>query len=187
MRKLIYAINATLDGRCEHTQVIADAEVHDYYTHLVRESDAFVYGRKTYELMVPYWPDVAKAPAGQSRAEIEFAEAFCAVREVVVFSRSLDKVEGKNTRIAGGDLRDEILKLKQAPSKPILAGGVDIPAQLMELGLIDEYRIVVNPVVAGQGRRLFDGVSLQERLRLRLLDTRTFQHSGCVALRYQPV
>jgi dihydrofolate reductase len=174
-----------LDGCCEHTQVAVDNEVLDYYTHLVRETDAFVYGRKTYELMVPYWPDIAKDHTGQSKADIEFAEAFCAVSQVVVFSKFLDRVEAKNTRIAGGNLRDEIVKLKQESGKPILVGGVDIPSQLTELGLIDEYRIVVSPVVAGQGRRLFDNVGLQERLRLKLIDSRTFQQSGCIALRYQ--
>lgn len=184
MRKLIYAINLTLDGCCDHTKVAVDNEVLDYYTQLVREAGAFVYGRKTYELMAPYWPDIAKDHTAQSKPDIEFAEAFCAVSQVVVFSRSLDRVEGKNARIARGPLQDEILKLKQEPGKPLLAGGVDIPSQLMALGLIDEYRIVVSPVVAGQGRRLFENVELRDKLRLKLVESKIFEKSGCVLLRY---
>jgi dihydrofolate reductase len=73
--------------------------------------------------------------------------------------------------------------LKQEPGKNILVGGVDIPSQLIELGLIDEYRFVVMPIIAGEGRRLFDGVNLQEKLQLKLAESKTFK-SGCVALRY---
>jgi dihydrofolate reductase len=181
MRNLIFAINITLDGCCDHTKVIGDDELLEHYTQLLREVDIQVFGRKTYQLMVPYWPDVAKNQS-ETQADTEFARAFVSTSKVV-FSRSLDGVEDKNTRIVHGNLRDEILKLKQEKGKNILAGGVDIPSQLVELGLVDEYRIVVQPIVAGEGRRLFDRVSLQERLRLKLVDTKTLK-SGSVALRY---
>ena len=181
MRNIIYAINITLDGCCEHTKVIASEELLEHYTHLLRDVDLFVYGRKTYELMVPYWPDVAKDPSA-TRADKEFAQAFDSINKVV-FSRSLDSVEGENTRIVHTDLRDEILKLKQEQGKDILVGGVDIPSQLLELGLIDEYRFVVQPIVAGEGRRLLEGVRLPERLQLKLVESKLFQ-SGCIALRY---
>jgi dihydrofolate reductase len=95
----------------------------------------------------------------------------------------LDSAEDGNTRIVRTNLRDEILKLKQEPGKNILVGGVDVPSQLMELGLIDEYRFVVMPIIAGEGRRLFDGVNLQKKLQLKLVESKTFK-SGCVALRY---
>ena len=180
MRNLIYAINVTLDGCCDHTKGIADDELLDHYTQLLGEIDLFVYGRKTYQLMVPYWPDVAKNPA-ETKASIEFARAFDAHNKIV-FSRSLDGAEDKNTRIVGGNLRDEILKLKQQPGKDILTGGVDIPSQLIELGLVDEYRVVVQPIIAGEGRRLLDQARLQ-KLRLKLVDSETLK-SGCVALRY---
>jgi dihydrofolate reductase len=91
--------------------------------------------------------------------------------------------EDENTRIVRTNLRDEILKLKQEPGKDILVGGVDIPSQLMELGLIDEYRFVVMPIIAGEGRRLMEGVSLPEKLQLKLVESKIFK-SGCVALRY---
>jgi dihydrofolate reductase len=140
-----------------------------------------VYGRKTYQLMVPYWPNIAKSQS-ETKADIEFAQAFVSKKKIV-FSRSLGSVEDGNTRIVRTNLREEILKLKQEPGKGILVGGVDVPSQLMKLGLIDEYRIVVAPVIAGEGRRLFEGVSLPEKLRLKLVESKIFK-SGCVALRY---
>ncbi len=181
MRNVIFAINITLDGCCDHTKQIADEETHKYFTHLMRDVDLLVFGRKTYQLMVPYWPDVAKSQS-ETKAENEFAQAFDS-KKLVVFSRSLDGVEGKNTRIVRTNLHDEILNLKQEPGKHILIGGVDIPSQLMELGLVDEYRFVVGPIVAGEGRRLWEGVSLRERLQLKLVESKIFD-SGCVALRY---
>jgi dihydrofolate reductase len=181
MRKLIFAINITLDGCCDHTKQFVDDETLEYFTPLTREADLQVFGRKTYELMVPYWPDVAKDQSA-TKADSEFARAFVSINKVV-FSRSLDRAEDKNTRIVRTDLRDEILKLKQEPGKNILVGGVDVPSQLIELGLVDEYRFVVGPIVAGEGRRLLEGVSLPERLQLKFVESKTFK-SGCVALRY---
>ena len=183
MRNLIYAINITIDGCCDHTKFRPDEETFEYFLHLVRSVDTFLYGRKTYQLMVPYWPDVLKNPSGETKAHYEYAEAFVAVDKIVVFSRSLDKVEEKNTRIVRTNLQDEILKLKQEPGKDILTGGVTIPSQLAELGLIDEYRIVVHPLIVGEGRRLFDGINLQQKLQLKLVESTVFE-SGTVALRY---
>ncbi len=185
MRNVIFAINITLDGCCDHTKFNADEETLEYFTHLTREADTFLYGRKTYQLMVPYWPDVAKNPSGQTKADIEFAQAFDAINKIIVFSRSLDSpgTEDGKTRIVRTNLRDEILKLKQEQGKNILTGGVTIPLQLVELGLIDEYRFVVHPIVLGEGRRLFEGVSLPQKLPLKLVESQTLK-SGCVALRY---
>ena len=182
MRKLIFAINITLDGCCDHDKGIGDDETLEYFTHLTREVDLQVFGRKTYELMVPYWPDIAKNPAGETKATKEFAEAFVSIKKIV-FSRSLAGIEGNNTRIVRANLRDEILKLKQEQGKNIIVGGVSIPSQLIELGLVDEYRFVVHPIVAGEGRRLLEGMSLPERLQLKLVESKIFE-SGCVALRY---
>ena len=181
MRNVIFAINITLDGCCDHTKITADDETLEYFTNLMRDVDLQVFGRKTYQLMVPYWPEVAKNQSA-TKADHEFAEAFDSVNKLV-FSRSLDSVEGRNTRIVRTNLHDEIVKLKQEPGKNILVGGVDIPSQLMELGLVDEYRFVVSPIIAGEGRRLLEGVSLRERLHLKLVESKNFK-SGCVALRY---
>jgi dihydrofolate reductase len=171
----------TLDGCCDHTKGMADDELLEHYTLLLRDADLLVYGRKTYQLMVPYWPDVAKDPS-ERKASIEFARTFDSISKVV-FSRSLDSAEGQNTRIVRTNLRDEIVKLKQQQGKSILTGGVNIPSQLMELGLVDEYRFVVQPIVAGEGRRLSEGINLPERLQLKLVESKILK-SGCVALHY---
>ena len=182
MRNLIYAINLTLDGCCDHTKFNPAEDLLEHYTSLLRDdAGLLVYGRKTYQLMVPYWPDIAKSQS-ETKADIEFAQAFDSLNKIV-FSRSLDSAEDKNTKIVRSNLHDEILKLKQEPGKDILVGGVDIPSQLTELGLIDEYRFVVQPIIAGEGRRLFEGVNLRERLQLKLVESKIFK-SGCVALRY---
>ncbi len=183
MRNVIYAINITLDGCCDHTKFNPDAETFEYVTRLIRDAGTFLYGRKTYQLMVPYWPDVAKNPSEQTKTDYEFAQAFEAVNKIVVFSRSLDSSEGKKTRIVRTNLHDEVLKLKQEPGKLILTGGVTIPSQLAELGLIDEYHLVVHPIVVGEGRRPFEGINLKEKLQLRLAESKTFK-SGSVVLRY---
>ena len=181
MRKLIFAINTTLDGCVDHTRQVADDETHEFFTDLMREVDLGVFGRITYQLMVPFWPEVAKTQS-MDKASNEFARAFDSINKIV-FSRTLESAEDNNTRIVRTNLRDEILKLKQEQGKSILLGGVSIPSQLIELGLVDEYLFVVNPIVAGEGRRLLEGVSLPEKLQLRLVESKIFQ-SGCVALRY---
>ena len=181
MRKLIFGINTSLDGCVDHTKGFADEEIHEYWTHVIRSAGLLVYGRKTYQLMVPFWPDVAKSQS-MTKALNEFAVAFDSL-DKVVFSRSLDRVDDNNTRIVHGNLQDEIFKLKQEEGKNILVGGVDLPSQLVELDLVDEYVFVVGPIIAGEGRRLFDGVRLAEKLQLKLVDSKFFD-SGCVALRY---
>ena len=131
--------------------------------------------------MVPFWPDVAKSQS-MTKASNEFARVFDSI-DRLVFSRSLDSVEDKNTTIVRNNLRDEILKRKQEQGKSILLGGVSIPSQLIELGLVDEYIFVVSPIVVGEGRRLLDDVSLQESSQLKLVESKIFR-SGSVALRY---
>lgn len=183
MRKVIYAINTTLDGCCDHTKFGPDEETFPYFIQLTRDADTFLYGRKTYELMVPYWPDIANDPSEQGNPDHEFAQAFDAVDKIIVFSRSLNSSEGEKTRIVSTGLQDEVLKLKLEQGKNILTGGVTIPSQLAALGLIDEYRFVVHPIVIGEGRRLFDGINLQEKLQLKLVES-TVLKSGTVVLRY---
>ena len=189
MRNLVFAINITVDGCCDHTKTVQEAregsddgsdEKFKYYSDVLRETDLLVYGRKTYQLMVPFWPDVAKNRS-MTKAANEFAEVFDSL-DKIVFSQSLDSA-GENTRIVRTNLADEILKLKQQPGKKILTGGVSVPSQLIELGLVDEYRVLVHPIIAGEGTRLLEGISLPEQLQLRLVESKIFK-SGCVALRY---
>ena len=106
MRNVIYAINITLDGCCDHTKQIADEELFEYHTHLMRDVDLLVFGRKTYQLMVPYWPDIARSHS-ETKAENEFADKFVSINKIV-FSQSLDSAEGTNTRIVRTNLQDEI-------------------------------------------------------------------------------
>ena len=183
MRKVIFAINITLDGCCDHTKVIGHEDVLDYFAQLVRDAGLLAYGRKTYDLMVPFWPDVAKNRSGQTEAMNNFAQAFDSVDKIVVFSQSLRKAEGRNTRIVRAKPQDEIRKLKQEQGKDILIGGLTILSQLIEASLIDEYRFVVQPIIAGDGRRLMEGINLQEKLQLQLVESKILK-SGCVALRY---
>ena len=181
MRNLIYALNLTLDGCCDHSKLSGSAEIHEYYTRLMRDIDLLIFGRKTYELMVPFLPDVAKNHSGETKAMNDFAEAFDSINKLV-FSQSLDSAE-KNTRIVRTNLQDEILKLKQEDGKNMLVGGVSVPSQLIQLGLVDEYYFVVQPMVVGEGRRLLDDISLPEKLQLQLVESKIFD-SGCVALHY---
>jgi dihydrofolate reductase len=181
MRNLIFAINLTLDGCCDHTKVDGTEEILEYFTHLLQGVDLLVYGRKTYQLMVPFWPDVAKNQS-MTKAANAFALAFDPINKLV-FSRSLLSAEEKNTKIVRTRLQDEISKLKQEQGKNILTGGVNLASQLIELGLVDEYRFVVHPLVVGAGRRLFEDAVLPERLQLKLVDSKSFK-SGCVALHY---
>jgi len=181
MRTLIFAINLTIDGNCDHTKMLANDEIYDFYTPLLRDTDLLLYGRKTYQLMVPFWPDVAKAQS-MSKPANAFAQVFASIPKLVV-SQSLSSVEDKNTTILRTNLQDEIQKLKRQPGKNIMTGGVTLPSQLMKLGLIDEYRFLIHPVIAGEGTRLLEGIPPQERFQLTLAESKTFK-SGCVALRY---
>ena len=132
MRNVIFAINITLDGCCDHTKQVADDETHEYFTHLLREVDLLVFGRITYQLMVPFWPEVARNQS-MTKASNEFARTFDSI-DKIVFSRSLDSAEDKNTRVIRTNLHDEIVRLKQEQGKNILVGGVNVPSQLIELG-----------------------------------------------------
>jgi len=182
MRRVVFAINITTDGYCNHTDMIADDELHKYFTRLLRNASLLLYGRITYQLMVPYWPDVAR---NQSDTETvnEFARVFDSL-DMVVFSTTLKHVEGNKTRIVRANIAEEVLALKQQPGKDICVGSLSIASQLSERGLIDEYHFVVHPVVAGKGPRLFETVKPQDRIQLDLIGSETFQ-SGVVALHYR--
>lgn len=180
MRKVIYGINLSADGCCDHTKFGGSEETHQYFTDLMADVDLVIYGRKTYQLMVPYWPDVAKKQSGIKTID-DFARTFDAIDKIVV-SRSLREVEG-NTRIIHDNLEEEIRKLKQEPGKNISIGGVSLPSELIRLGLVDEIHFLVHPVIVGEGRRLFADTRLLEQLNLKLVDSKVFA-SGCIALHY---
>ena len=182
MRKVVFGINITADGFCGHTDMIADEELHKYFTGLLRNASIILYGRTTYQLMVPYWPDVARNQS-ESEATNEFARVFDSL-DMVVFSTTLKHAERNKTRIVGGNLAEEVLAQKQQPGKDICVGSLSIASQLSERGLIDEYHFVVHPVVAGKGPRLFETVKLQGRIQLDFIGSEIFQ-SGAVATQYR--
>lgn len=180
MRNVIYNINISLDGCCDHTRFNPDEELYPYFTALIKDAGLIVYGRITYQLMFPYWADVAKNQS-ESKVVNEFAQALTDI-DKVVFSRSLTSAE-ENTTILRGNLEDEMRKLKQKPGGNILIGGVSLPAQLTALGLVDEFKFVMHPVIVGEGKRLLDGASLPGNLNLKLANAEMFK-SGCIGLHY---
>lgn len=182
MRKIIFAINMTADGYCGHEGMIPSEEVHKYFTKLLQSAGPILYGRITYQLMVPYWPEIAKH-LSDTEITNEFARVFDSL-DKVLFSTTLEKVQDQNTRLARGTLLEEAIALKEKPGKDIFAGSLSIASQLSEHDLIDEYRFVIHPVVAGKGPKLFDEVKLSESHRLELLGSETFS-SGVIALHYK--
>lgn len=182
MRKVVFAINISTDGYCSHTDMIADAEMHEYFIRLLRNASLLLFGRITYQLMVPYWPDIARNQS-EDKATNEFARVFDSL-DKVVFSTTLKHVEGQDTRIARSNVAEEVVALKQQHGKDICVGSLSIASQLSDRRLIDEYHFVVHPVVAGKGPRLFETVMPQVKLQLDFIGSDTFQ-SGVVALHYR--
>ncbi len=181
MRKVIFAINITIDGYCGHESGIADDELHEHFIGLLRDADVDIIGRNTYHLMYPYWHDIA---AAQSETKIinEFARVFDAIPKIV-FSTTMKSVEWNNTTLLHSDLREEILKLKQLPGKNIAIGSLNIASQVARWNLIDEYHFVVHPVIAGKGPRLFESGGEHS---LELISSKRFR-SGAIALHYKTV
>jgi len=180
MRKLIAAINMTLDGFCDHTAIIPDDEIHHHYSDLLKDADDIIYGRITYQLM-EYWPNVVKNPTG-NRSIDEFAITIDNISKIV-FSRTLKNVTWKNTRLAKGGIKEEVIALKQQPGKDILVGSPGLIIESMNLNLIDEFQLCIHPVIAGKGLQLFK--SINDRINLKLLRTKTFG-SGAVICYYEP-
>lgn len=178
MRTVTFALNISLDGYCDHTFAAPDDELMDYFTGLMDEVDLNFYGRVMYELMFPYWADVAADKTG-TPAENRFAERLVEIDRVVV-SRTL-KTADEKTRIIRSNPVGELLKLKQQSGGKISVDTVSMLPELINAGLIDEFNFVVHPVLLGNGRHLLDVGSLQQKLALKLVNTRHFE-SGCVAL-----
>jgi len=170
----------TLDGFCDHTAMIADDEIHQHYTDLLKNAGTILYGRITYQLM-EYWPTIVKNPTGNKSMD-DFAVTIDNIPKIV-FSRTLKNVEWKTARIAKGSLEEEVLELKQQQGRDILVGSPGLIVALMKLNLIDEYQLCVHPVVVGKGLPLFK--SINDRVILKLLKTKTFS-SGQIILYYEP-
>jgi dihydrofolate reductase len=180
MGTVSFCLNISLDGYCDHTIANPDQEVHDYFTGMMDDADLLFFGRVMYQLMFPYWADVANNQSGTAD-EMRFAERLIAIDKIVV-SQSLETA-GHNTRIIRDNPAEELWKLKQQPGKKILIDSVSLLPELIAAGLIDEFHLVVHPLMVGKGRKLLDTGDFLDKLQLKLIDTIIFK-SGCVALHY---
>jgi dihydrofolate reductase len=182
MRKLIYSMGVSLDGFIAGPDgdidwSAPDEELHRFHNEHAREVGAELYGRRLYETM-RYWETAEENPSAQE-VELEFARIWKDTPKIV-FSKTLDKVEG-NARLVKDNVAEEVAKLKEEPGKDLAVGGAGLASSLIELGLVDEYRLFVSPVVLGGGTPYFP--ALDERINLELVETRTFG-SRVVYLRY---
>jgi dihydrofolate reductase len=180
MKKLIAAINMTLDGFCDHTAGIPDEEIHQHYAKLLDDADVILYGRITYQLM-QYWQTLLKNPSGEKSMD-DFAMAIDKIPKIV-FSHTLKNTEWDSAKLSNKSLEEMALELKQQPGRGILVGSRSLIIQLMKLNLIDEYQLCVHPVVAGGGLSLFENIN--DRTVLKLINTKTFS-GGAVTLYYEP-
>lgn len=181
MRTISFALNISLDGYCDHTLGNPSEELMDYFTGLMDDVDLIFYGRIMYEMMFPYWADVARDRSG-TPAENRFADRLCAINNIVA-SKTLTTTGSDKTRIIHDDPIAALRQLKQQPGKKISVDTVSLLPQLIAANIIDEFHLVIHPVIAGKGRHLLPGGSLSETLSLKLVDTKTFDN-GCIALHY---
>ena len=180
MRKLIAAMNMTLDGFCDHTAMTADDEIHEHYTDLLRDADTLIYGRKTFQLM-EYWRSVVENPTG-IKATDDFAMTIDGCAKIV-YSRTLKSVDWQYTELKREIDKDELLELKDQPGKDILVGSPSMIVELANRGIVDEFQFSVHPTVVGSGLALFQNVS--DRIDLKLIDTKVFG-CGAITLYYEP-
>ena len=184
MRQLRYSINVTLDGCCHHEAGLPpDEESMRYWTAAMEHADALLFGRVTYEMMESAWrrPDTGIWPDWMNESDVAFAESIDRAKKYVV-SSTLNEADW-NAELLRGDVGQAVRQLKQERGESLWVGGVTLPLALADLGLIDEYEFVVQPVLAGHGPTLLAG--LRERIQLELVDRHEFR-SGAIALRYRP-
>jgi dihydrofolate reductase len=183
MRPLRYSINVTLDGCCDHRAGIVDEDLHRHAAENLEQADALLFGRVTYEMMEGAWRSSARTgarPDWMADWMVPFARTIDAAKKYVV-SSTLDRVDW-NAELVRGDLGKAVQQLKLESGKGLFVGGVKLPLALAELGLIDEYEFVVQPILAGHGPTLFAGLS--KRIDLKLVSRLEFG-SGAVAMRYE--
>ena len=182
MRKVIAAINMTVDGFCDHTAGIPDEEIHDYYTNLLNNAGVILYGRITYELM-KFWQPLVKNPSGE-KAMDDFALAIDRIPKIV-FSNTLKDTAWDSAEIANQSIEKVVKELKQRSGKDIFIGSRSLIIQLMKLNLIDELQLCIQPVLAGAEASLPLFENIKDRTLLKLIKTKTF-HGGAVILYYDP-
>lgn len=175
MRKLIAAINQTIDGVFDHTEGIADEELHLHYAELLDNADTILYGRTTFELM-KYWQTLLANPSGEKSAD-DFAKSIDRVTKIV-FSNTLKETSWKTAILATKSLEETVRELKQSPGKDIYVGSRSLIMQLINLQLLDELQLCVQPVIAGKGSQLFNNIN--ERTLLKLTNTKVFKNGAIV-------
>jgi dihydrofolate reductase len=173
MRPLRYSINVTLDGCCDHREGIADEDLHRNALENIAKADALLFGRVTYQMMEEAWRLSARTVTMPDWTE-PFARTIDAAKKYVV-SSTLDHVDW-NAELVRGDLKNAVQKLKSEPGRGLLTGGLTLPLALEELGLIDEYELVVHPRIVGHGPTLFAGLS--KRIDLKLVSRLEFGVCG---------
>jgi dihydrofolate reductase len=182
MGLLTFSINVTLDGCVDHQEGIADDETHAFFTRLMHERGAMLWGRVTYEMMESYWPTVARGEVDAPPAIREWAVQLEAKPKYVVSSTRRD-FSWTNTHHIDGDLRTELQKLKDATPAGVLLGSGKLATALDRLDLIDEYIFLVHPRIAGHGPTLYQS-GLPSTRRLALVSAKPF-HCGAVAMHYR--
>jgi dihydrofolate reductase len=181
MRKLIAAINMTLDGFCDHTAIEPDEEIHKHYEELLGKGDVIFYGRITYQLM-QFWQTFLINPSGEKSMD-DFAVAIDKIHKIV-FSNTLNNTEWSSAELSDKSLENKVLELKQQSGKDIFVGSRSLIIQLLNLHLIDEFQLCIHPIIAGNGLPLFENIN--DRTILKLTGTKTFG-GGAVILYYQPI
>jgi dihydrofolate reductase len=182
MGLLTFSINVTLDGCVDHREGVADDETHAFFTRLMDESGAMLWGRVTYEMMESYWPLVARGDVNAPPAIREWAVKLETKLKYVV-SSTRKGFQWTNTHHIVGDLRTEVQKLKDATPAGVLLGSDKLATELDRLDLIDEYMFLVHPRIAGHGPTLYQRGLLSTR-RLDLVSAKPLR-SGAVAMHYR--
>jgi dihydrofolate reductase len=185
MRSLRYSINVTLDGCCDHREMVTDEDLHRHEAENLVQADALLFGRVTYEMMEAAWRPLARTgqrPYWMADWMEPFALTIDAAKKYVV-SSTLERVDWNAELVRGDHLENAVRQLKRQPGKGLFVGGVKLPLALAELGLIDEYEFVVHPRLAGHGPTLFAGLS--KHVDMKLVSRLQFG-SGAVAMRYEP-
>lgn len=180
MRKVIAAFNITIDGNCDHTAGIADEELHEHYTDLLNNAGVILYGRTTYQLM-QYWQTLLKNPSGE-RALDDFAKSIDKIPKIV-FSHNLKNTGWETAEIATKPIELVINKLKNQSGKDVFIGSRSLIIQLLNLNLIDELQLCIQPVIAGKGLELFENI--KDRTIFKLKKTKCF-NNGAIILYYEP-
>jgi len=180
MRKVIAAINMTLDGVCDHTVGVVDEELHQHYAELINNAGVILYGRTTYELM-QFWQTLLKNPSGEKSMD-DFAISIDKIPKLV-FSNTLKDTNWKSAKLANSPLDEKVLELKQQSGKDILVGSRSLIIQLLNSNLIDEFQICIHPIIEGKGLPLFDQIT--DRIVFNLMKSKSL-NSGATVFYYEP-